>query len=169
MGLVGSHAQRARSTVMLLWTAGRVLLLAEGPPPLMPLPCLVPAPPNTLQALASLLEAGSVTSLEGRRLLANLLIRQPRAAALLALPGDLLRERADNLQQLGLSIQELVSAGGISRHGAWGAALPLGRHLMPDHCPSIAAAPKVCPLSIRRALLPGGGSAQGCPAADSGP
>ena len=98
--------------------AGRVLLQAQGPPPSCRCPVWCLRPPHTLQALASLLEAGSVTSLEGRRLLANLLIRQPRAAALLALPGDLLRERANNLQQLGLSIQELVSAGGISRHGA---------------------------------------------------
>lgn len=55
----------------------------------------------TILALQDLLEAGSVTDLDGRRLLADLLIGQPTAAALLTLPPNELRQRADGLLALG--------------------------------------------------------------------
>ncbi len=55
----------------------------------------------TILALEDLLEAGSVTGLNGRRLLADLLIGQPTAAALLTLRPDELRQRADGLLSLG--------------------------------------------------------------------
>ncbi|PRW05841.1 peroxisome biogenesis factor 10-like isoform X1 [Chlorella sorokiniana] len=64
----------------------------------------------TILALEDLLEAGSVTGLDGRRLLADLLIGQPTAAALLTLRPDELRQRADGLLDLGLSMAELVAA-----------------------------------------------------------
>lgn len=55
----------------------------------------------TLLALEELLEAGSVTGLDGRRLLADLLIGQPTAAALLTLQPAELCARADGLLELG--------------------------------------------------------------------
>ena len=55
----------------------------------------------TVLALEQLLEAGSVTGMEGRRLLADLLIGQPAAAALLTLTPGELRARADGLLALG--------------------------------------------------------------------
>lgn len=55
----------------------------------------------TVLALAELLERGSVTGMDGRRLLADLLIGQPTAAALLTLTPEELRTRADGLLALG--------------------------------------------------------------------